>query len=113
MSGTLFSKQFMHATLLGLVAALGLLSAVRAADTVSEDPAALAAQYTQQAADWRASADKHAKLAQMHAAGSSSSKAAHASMAQHCEKIAANLRAAAAESDALATSYRELAGQKK
>jgi hypothetical protein len=34
-------------------------------------------------------------------------------MAQHCEKIAANLRAAADESDALAKSYSELAGQKK
>jgi Mg-chelatase subunit ChlI len=114
MSHTLFSKQFTHATLLGLVAALWLVSAVRAADTASEDPTALAAQYTQQAADLRAKADKHAKLAKMHDAGSvSSSKTAHASIAQHCEKIAANLRAAADESDALAATYSELAGQKK
>ena len=113
MSGKSCSKQFAHATLLGLVAALGLASAVRAADTASEDPAALAARYTQQAADLRANADKHAKLAQMHDAGSSSSKTAHASIAQHCEKIAANLRMAADESDALAATYRELAGQKK
>ena len=113
MSRTFSSKQFTHATLLGLVAALGLVSAVRAADTASEDPAALAAQYTPQAADLRAKADKHAKWAQMHSAGSGSSKIAHASIAQHCEKIAANLRAAADESDALAATYTELAGQKK
>jgi hypothetical protein len=113
MSGTFFSKQFTHATLLGLVVALGLASAVRAADTASEDPAALAAQYTQQAADLRAKADKHAKLAKMHDAGTGSSKTAHASIAQHCEKIAANLRTAADESDALAATYSELAAQKK
>jgi hypothetical protein len=113
MTRTFFPKQFTYATLLGLIAVFGLASAVSAADTASEDPAALAAQYAQQATDFRASAEKHAKFAKMHNASAGSSKAAHASMAQHCDKIAANLREAAAESDALATTYRELAGQKK
>jgi hypothetical protein len=110
---TFFSKQFTHATLLGLVVALGFASAVRAADPATEDPAALATQYTQQAADLRASAEKHAKSAKLHEAGAGGSKSSHASITQHCNKIAADLRAAADESDALAATYRELAAQKK
>ena len=63
--------------------------------------------------DLRAKADKHAKLAKMHDAGSGGSKTAHASIAQHCEKIAANLRTAADESEALAATYSDLAAQQK
>jgi hypothetical protein len=49
----------------------------------------------------------------MHEAGAGGSKASHASLAQHCNKIAADLRSAADESDALAATYRDLAAQKK
>jgi predicted lipid-binding transport protein (Tim44 family) len=113
MNGTHFSKRFAHATLLGLIVALATMSAVRAADTASEDPAALATQYAKQAADLRASAERHAQLAKRHDAGTMGGpKTAHESISRHCEKIAESLSKAADESDAVAATYRELAGKK-
>jgi hypothetical protein len=96
-----------RALILALAAAAVLVPAVNAAETQSDDPAALAATYAKQAADFRAAADRHAKMAEMHKAGAGSPKMAHESIVQHCERIAENLRAAAKESDALAETYRK------
>ena len=112
MHGTHFSKQLARATLLGLIVALGTVSAIRAADTASEDPAALATQYAKQAADLRASAEQHAQLAKRHAGGAGGPKAALENISRHCKNIAESLSKAADESDAVAATYRELAGQK-
>jgi hypothetical protein len=92
--------------ILGLIAAAMLGSAVYAA----EDPAELATTYEKQAADLRASADKHDSMAKMHRSGSAgSSKMNHENIVRHCEKIAEDLRAAAQESDALAAELRSSA----
>ena len=101
-----------HFLALAAVAAFTLSSGVNAAD-VGQDPAAKAAYYTKQATDLRASAEKHLKDASIHRMAPGGAKVAHESIVQHCEKIAASLRAAADESDALAASYRSLAGEKK
>jgi len=97
--------------ILGMIAAAMLSSAAYAADTPTDDPSALAAKYEKQAADLRASADKHDKMAKMHMGGAGSSKVNHESIVRHCEKIAENLRAAAKESDDLAKDLR--ASEKK
>ena len=94
---------------LGMIAAAMLGSAAFAADAPAEDPAALAATYEKQAADLRASADKHDSMAKMHRGGAGSSKVNHEGIVRHCEKISQNLRAAAQESDALAATLRESA----
>lgn len=108
----LMSSRSTRRLLLSLIPAVALISVVRAAEPATEDPAALATQYAQQATHLRAEADKHAKIAQAHRSGAGA-KTAHESIVKHCEGIAKNLRAAADESDALAATYRELAGQKK
>lgn len=95
--------------LLGMIAAAMLGSAAFAADAPADDPAALAATYEKQAADLRASADKHDSMAKMHRGGAGSSKVNHEGIVRHCEKISQNLRAAAKESDALAATLRESA----
>ena len=89
-----------------------VFSALQAAETTSEDPAAQAAAYSAKAADLRADADKHEKTAKMHKAGAGSSKTAHQSIASHCERLAEELRSAAEESDAIAAAYRSLAEKK-
>lgn len=99
----------MRSLLAALVAVAVLVPFVAPADEPTEDPAALAATYDKQAADFRADAERHAKIARMHKAGAGSPKSSHESIAQHCERIAENLSAAAKESEALANSYRELA----
>ena len=109
----IISSRSTRRLLLSLIPAVALISVVRAAEPATEDPAAAATQYAQQATNLRAEADKHAKIAQAHRSGAGGSKSAHESIAKHCEKIAKDLRAAADESDALAAPYRELAGQKK
>jgi hypothetical protein len=116
----LISSRSTRRLLLSLIPALALISVVRAAEPATEDPAALATQYAQEAKQYaqqathlRAEADKHATIAKAHRSGASGSKTAHESIAKHCEGIAADLRAAADESDALAATFRELAGQKK
>ena len=95
--------------LAALLAVLLLSSQAYAVEPSSDDPAVLAATYSKQAADLRADAEKHANIARMHRGGAGTGKTAHESIAKHCERIAENLRAAAAESDALAAQYRELA----
>jgi hypothetical protein len=77
-----------------------------AADTTAVTSAA----YTQQAAGFRADAERHDKMAQMHKAGAGSQKVNHENIVRHCEKIAKDLRAAADESDALAAELKA-AGQ--
>lgn len=94
---------------LGMIAAAMLGTAVYAADPPAEDPAALAATYEKQAADLRASADKHENMARMHKGGAGSPKMNHESIVRHCDKIAEDLRAAAQESDALAKDLRDSA----
>jgi hypothetical protein len=84
--------------LAGLMAAGLAAGAALAADPGVPSSAA----YAQQAADFRAGAERHEKMAQMHKAGAGSSKVNHESIVRHCEKIAKELRAAAVESDALA-----------
>ena len=98
----------LRALLATFVAITVLGPVVAPAEEPTEDPAALAATYDKQAADFRAEAERHAKIASMHKAGAGPSKVAHDSIAQHCERIAENLRAAAKESEAVAESYRSL-----
>jgi hypothetical protein len=101
-----------RALAVALLAAAMLCSTLQAAETPPEDPAAQAATYSKKAADLRAEADKHEKIAQMHKAGAGSSKTAHESIANHCERLAKQLRTAAEESDAIAAAYRSLAEKK-
>ena len=105
------SAGFGKGMLLGILAAAMLGSSALAADAPADDPAALAMTYEKQAADLRASADRHDNMAKMHKGGAGSSKVNHDAIVRHCEKIAQNLRAAAKESDALAAALRE--GAKK
>jgi hypothetical protein len=91
---------------LSMVAAAMMSTAVYAADAPADDPATLAATYEQQAADLRANADRHEHMARMHRGGAGSSKMNHENIVRHCDKIAASLRAAAQESDALAKELR-------
>ena len=101
-----FSMGIKKGMLLGLIAAAMLGSAVYAADTAAEDPAALAATYEKQAVDFRAIADKHDNMAKMHRGGAGSAKMNHEGIVKHCEQISKDLRAAAKESDALAATLR-------
>lgn len=96
---------------LAMIAATMLGSAAYAADTPADDPAAMAATYEKQAAELRASADRHEKMSKAHMGGAGSSKMNHQSMVRHCDNIAENLRAAAQESEDLAKELR--ASQKK
>jgi hypothetical protein len=48
----------------------------------------------------------------MHKAGAGGPKTAHESIANHCERLAEQLRSAAEESDAIAAEYRSLAEKK-
>jgi hypothetical protein len=89
-----------------MLTAVMIGSAAYAADTATDDPAAQAATYEKQAVDLRATAAKHDAMASMHHAGAGSSKVNHESIERHCKEIAKNLRAAANESDALATDLR-------
>ena len=97
--------------ILGLVSAVMLSAAVYAADTATEDPAVLAATYEKQAADFRATADKHDAMAKAHRGGAGSSKVNHEGIVQHCNAIAKDLREAAKESEALAAEYRKEAAK--
>lgn len=102
-----------RSTLMGLVVALSLVVPVMAAEPLTENPTAMAAQYTKQAADLRASASNHAKQAKLHRMGmGGSSKTSHEAIAVHCDNIAASLNAAAAETEALAATYKKLAAEK-
>ena len=107
-----FVSRSTRGLVLAMLAAAMLVSALQAAETTSEDPAAQAASYSKKAADLRAEADKHEQIAKMHKAGAGTSKTAHDSIAQHCESLAEKLRSAAQESDAVAAAYRSLAEKK-
>ena len=109
MRTSVFSSGIKKGLLIGMVAAAMMSSAVYAADVPAEDPAALASTYEKQAADLRASADRHDNMAKMHKGGAGSSKVNHEGIVRHCDKIAQNLRAAAQESDALAAELRDSA----
>jgi hypothetical protein len=95
--------------LLALLAAALFTSVACAADPVSENPSAQAEEFERQAADLRANAEKHEKMAKMHRASAGPAKMKHDSIARHCDRIAENLRRAAKESDELAATYRDLA----
>jgi hypothetical protein len=99
----------LRALLAAVVAFAMLGSVIASAAESTEDPAALAATYDKQAAEFRADAERHAQIARAHKAGAGSPKTAHDSIAQHCEHLAEILNAAAKESEALAEDYRALA----
>ena len=102
------SIRSIHKASLAALAAVALLGMTAyAADPVREDPAAVAVSLEKQAAELRASADKHDAMGKMHKAGAGSSKINHDGVVKHCDAIAKNLRAAAAESEALAAEYRK------
>jgi hypothetical protein len=80
------------------------------------DHQALAAQYAKEAADARAQAAKHRKMAETYTSGVSNPKVSSStkgSMKLHCERLAHDFDAVAQEADALAAMHRELAAKKK
>ena len=97
--------------ILALAAVTLLGAAAYAADPVREDPATTATTLEQQAADYRHAAEKHENMAKLHKAGGGSAKVNHDGIVKHCDAIAKNLRAAAAESEALAAEYRKEAAR--
>ncbi|MBC8025897.1 MAG: hypothetical protein H7Y89_07895 [Steroidobacteraceae bacterium] len=102
------TKLMLTTTCATLVLLLGGTSAVVAATqapAMTESHATQAWFYEQQAADFRKSAESHRTQAkQDHGKGNSS----HASMANHCKRIADSLDAAAKDSDELAAQHRKL-----
>ena len=98
--------------LLALAASAVFGAAVHAAETTREDAAAVAASLEKQAAELRASADRHENMAKMHKAGAGSAKVTHEGIVQHCNALAKDLREAAKESDALAAEYRKEVAEK-
>jgi hypothetical protein len=102
------TKHMLATTCATLVLLLGGASTVVAATeapAMTESHATQAWFYTQQAADFRKSAESHRKQAKQDHGKSNSS---HASMANHCKRIADNLDAAAKASDELAAQHRAL-----
>ena len=92
---------------LAFAAATLLAASAYAAEPASEDPAVAAETLDKQAAEFRATADKHEKMAKMHRGGAGSPKVNHQGIAKHCDKIAADLRSAAKESEERAAEYRK------
>ena len=76
-----------------------LAAGATAAEPAQQDPAAVAATLEQQAAEYRAAADKHEKMGKMHRGGAGSSKVNHEGIVKHCDALVQNLRAAAQESE--------------
>ena len=112
MKSSITSTGRMKGLLLATAAAAVMLgTASYAAEPAAENPAAQAATLKQQAAEYRARADRHEKMAAMHRGGGGSSKMAHENVVRHCESIAKNLRAAADESEALAEEYKKEAAR--
>ena len=105
------SLGFMKKIAMAVAATALLAGAGYAGDAPKDDPAAIAATYEKQAAEYRASADKHDNIAKMHRGGTGSAKMSHESVVRHCQELAKNLRAAAAESEALAAEYRKQAAK--
>ena len=104
-------RSFPRNIILALTAATLLGAVAYAAEPVKEDPAAVAATLEKQAADFRATADKHDAMAKAHRGGAGSSKVNHEGIVAHCNAIAKDLREAAKESDALAAEYRKEAAK--
>ena len=97
---------------LAFATAMLLTAGAYSAEPAKEDPAAMAASFDKQAADYRAQAAQHDTMAKMHRGGAGSSKVNHESIVKHCEKIANDLRNAAKESEGLAAEYRKEAAKK-
>jgi len=108
---SLINRSIHRKAVLALAAAALLGAAAYAADPVQEDPAAIATTLEKQAAELRATADKHEHMGKMHKAGVGSSKVNHEGIVKHCDAIVKDLRAAADESEALAKEYRKEAGR--
>ena len=89
--------------------AAAILMAAAPAIQAADDPATLAQTYEKQAADLRASAERHLAAAKVPQGRRQSTRT---TIAKHCEAIAKSLQDAAAESEALADTYRELAKEK-
>jgi len=102
-----FAAEFRKGLMFAVIAGAVMSAAVHAADTPQNDPVATATSLQKQAAEYRAAAERHEKMGQMHHAGAGSSKVNHDSIVKHCDAIAKDLRAAADESDALAAEYRK------
>jgi hypothetical protein len=102
-----FATDFRQRLVVAVMAGALMGASVYAADTPQNHPVATATSLEKQAAEYRAAADRHEKMGQMHQAGAGSSKVNHDSIVKHCETIAKNLRAAADESEALAAEYRK------
>ncbi|MEO8061617.1 MAG: hypothetical protein ABI821_02605 [Pseudomonadota bacterium] len=98
------------ATLVLLFGGASMVSAATEAPAMTEDHATQAQFYTQQAADFRKKAESHRQQAKQDHGKSNSN---HASMANHCNRIADSLEAAAKDSDELAAQHRELENTKK
>jgi len=102
------TKHMLATTCATLVLLLGGASTVVAATEVpamTESHATQAQFYTEQAADFRKKAESHRQQAKQDHGKSNST---HASMANHCKRIADSLDAAAKDSDELAAQHREL-----
>jgi DNA anti-recombination protein RmuC len=98
------------ATLLLLLGGTSAVAATTDAPAMTESHATQAQFYTEQAADFRKKAEAHRQQAkQDHGKGNST----HASMANHCKRIADSLDAAAKDSDELAAQHRELESASK
>lgn len=84
-----------------------LFMTVPLAAEVPQDPVAVAETYAKQAAELRTRAEQHQKMAKMYRApGGHQKDNTRASIARHCERIAANLLDAAQESEQLAEALR-------
>jgi DNA anti-recombination protein RmuC len=107
------TKHMLASTCAAVVLLLGGTSTVVAATeapAMTADHATQAQFYTQQAADFRKTAESHRQQAKQDHGKSNSS---HASMANHCNRIADSLEAAAKDSDALAAQHRDADSEKK
>jgi hypothetical protein len=97
--------------LIATAAAMSMLGSAAHAGDPLKDQATSAAALEEQAAEYRARAERHEQMAAMHRAGAGSPKMAHEDVARHCDALAKNLRAAADESEALADQYRKSDGK--
>jgi hypothetical protein len=106
------ARSFRRNIILALATSALLAAAVHAAEPAHEDAATVAASFEKQAAEFRASADRHENMARLHKAGAGSSKVTHEGIVQHCNALVKDLREAAKESDALAAEYRKESTEK-
>jgi len=100
-----FGRRAVFAAAIATAILMSAAPAIQAAD----DPATLAQTYEKQAAELRASAERHLAAAKVPQGRRQSTRL---TIAKHCEAIAKSLQEAAAESEALAATYRQLAREK-